>query len=117
MIRALLMATLFAAPVNAQEIDFNRGFMSELQAMGLEHEAFLYALRWAANYDADAEIVVANALIDGAGVDTNPMAAIQFVCGDRAMSAYDRRKLVIKANMRLVGNTAGAAKCKSNQDE
>ena len=112
MIRALLMAALFAAPAKAQEIDFSQEFMNELQVMGLEHEAFLYALRWAANYDADAEIVVANALIDGAGVDANPLAAIQFVCGDRAMSAYERRKLIIKANLRL-DNPADAMKCNS----
>ena len=112
MIRALLVAAIFAAPAKAQEIDFSQKFMNELQAMGLEHEAFLYALRWAANYDADAEIVVANALIDGAGVDANPLAAIQFVCGDRAMSAYERRKLIIKANLRL-DNPADAMKCNS----
>lgn len=117
MIRALLVAALFAAPAKAQEIDFSPKFMGELQAMGLEHEAFLYALRWAANYDPEAEIVVANALIDGAGVDSNPLAAIQFVCGDRAMSAYDRRKLVIKANMRMAGDAVGAARCQSNQGE
>ena len=111
MIRALLVATLVAAPAKAQEIDFSPMFMGELQAMGLEHEAFLYALRWAANYDPDAEIVVANALIDGTGVDANPLAAIQFVCGDRAMSAYARRKLVIKANMRMVGAETGAVRC------
>lgn len=111
MIRAFLVVALFAAPAKAQEIDFNQRFMSELQAMGLEHEAFLYALRWAADYDADAEIVVANALIDGVGVDANPLAAIQFVCGDRAMSAYDRRKLVIKANMRMAGESERAARC------
>jgi hypothetical protein len=103
MIRALLLAALLAAP--------------ELQEMGLEHEAFLYALRWAANYDPKAEIVVANSLIDGTGVDANPLAAIQFVCGDRAMTAYARRKLVIKANMRMVGNVAGAVRCESNQNE
>ena len=45
MIRALLMAALFAAPAKAQEIDFSQEFMNELQVMGLEHEAFLYALR------------------------------------------------------------------------
>lgn len=112
-----MIAALVAGPVKAQEIDFSPQFMSELQAMGLEHEAFLYALRWAANYDAEAEIVVANALIGGAGVDANPLAAIQFVCGDRAMSAYDRRKLVIKANTRMVGNAVGAARCKNNHDE
>ena len=112
MIRALLVAALFAAPAKAQEIDFSQKFMNELQAMGLEHEAFLYALRWAANYDADAEIVVANALIDGAGVDANPLAAIQFVCGDRAMSAYARRKLVIKANMRMADRVKGVTRCK-----
>lgn len=111
MVRALVLAALFAAPANAQEIDFSPKFMNELQEMGLEHEAFLYALRWAANYDPDAEIIVANALIDGAGVDANPFAAIQFVCGDRAMSAYDRRKLVIKANLRMAGDTGGFAQC------
>lgn len=111
MIRALLVATLFAAPAKAQEIDFSQNFMNELQAMGLEHEAFLYALRWAANYDPDAEIVVANALIDGTGVDANPLVAIQFVCGDRAMSAYARRKLVIKANMRMADEGQEIARC------
>ena len=114
MIRTLMMVTLFSASANAQEIDFNRGFMSELQAMGLEHEAVLYALRWAANYDPDAEIVVVNALIDGAGVDAKPLAAIQFVCGDRAMSANERHKLIIKATLGLVGNTAGATRCHEN---
>ena len=112
MIRALLVAVLFAAPAKAQEIDFSLKFMNELQAMGLEHEAFLYALRWAANYDAEAEIVVANALIDGAGVDANPLAAIQFVCGDRAMSPYDRRKLIIKANMRMVDDFKHPPRCR-----
>lgn len=111
MIRALLMVALFAAPAKAEEIDFSQKFMSELQAMGLEQEAFLYALRWAANYDAEAEIVVANALIDGAGVDANPLAAIQFVCGDRAMSAFARRKLVIKANMRMADEGQKIARC------
>lgn len=41
MIRAFLVLALFAGPIKAQEIDFNHGFMRELQAMGLEHEAFL----------------------------------------------------------------------------
>ena len=111
MIRALLVAALLAAPAKAQEIDFSQKFMNELRGMGLEHEAFLYALRWAANYDAEAEIIVANALIEGAGVDANPLAAIQFVCGDRAMSAYDRRKLVIKANMRMADEGQKIARC------
>lgn len=111
MVRALVLAALFAAPAKAHEIDFSQKFMNELQAIGLEHEAFLYALRWAANYDADAEIVVANALIDGAGVDANPLAAIQFVCGDRAMSAYERRKLVIRANLRTADRIDGIVRC------
>lgn len=114
MIRALLVVALLATPVKAQEIDFDKGFMGELQAMGLKHEAFLYALRWAANYDAEAEILVANALIDGAGVDANPLAAIQFVCGNRAMSAYDKRKLVIRANLRRDEAVEGSVRCEEN---
>lgn len=114
MIRAVLFAALMAAPAKAQEIDFSQKFMTELQAMGLEHEAFLYVLRCAANYEAEAEIIVANALIDGTGVDANPLAAIKFVCGDRAMSAYDRRKLVIRANLRRDEAVEGSVRCEEN---
>ena len=115
MIRAtFLVALLTGFPqgsVQAQERSFDPDFMKELQALGLEQEAFAYALNWAAQHDEVAEVFVSNALIDGKGVKANPVTAIQFVCGERAMSAYQKRKIIIKANLRLE-DPDGAVKCK-----
>lgn len=83
----------------------------QLTALGLEREAFQYALTWAGQYNSDAESAAANALIEGIGVEVNPKAAIAIVCRSRTMSDFDRRKFLIQANLRLVGETQLPLRC------
>ena len=73
----------------------------ELNWVGLEREAFLYALNWAGAADAKAEIDMMQSIIDGQGVEANPEAAIPLTCGSRLMSKNIRNQRVTIANLRL----------------
>lgn len=101
---------LFAMPVSAEQT-YSPAFYREMQKLGLEREAFLYALQWAANEDPQAEISVANALLDGLGVDPDPVAAITFVCGSRSIDETEVRKLLIRVNLRVIGTYAERLTC------
>jgi len=105
-------AALAAAPTTVSaEPSFRAEFHQELQNIGLEKEAFLYALRWAADADPHAEYVVAYALLDGVGVESDPVAAINFVCGPRSIDEFEVRKLLISANLRLIGSGLAKMTC------
>ena len=105
-------AALAAAPTTGSAApSFKPEFYQELQNIGLEQEAFLYALRWAADADPYAEYVVAYALLDGVGIDPDPVAAINFVCGPRSIDEIEVHKLMIRANLRLVGSGLEKMKC------
>lgn len=93
------------------ETSFKPEFYQELQNIGLEQEAFLYALRWAADADPHAEYLVANSLLDGVGIDPDPVAAINFVCGPRSIDEIEVRKLLIRANLRLIGSGLAKMTC------
>lgn len=108
----LMAAALAALAVPAlAEPAYNPTFYSELIALGLEREAFLYALRWAGDANSEAELAVARALLDGIGVEENPIAAIAIVCRSRTLDERDRSRLVVHANMRLIGEMDGQVKC------
>ena len=103
---------LAAAPTTVgAEPSFRAEFHQELQNIGLEQEAFLYALQWAADADPHAEYVVAYALLDGVGIESDPVAAIKFVCGPRSITEIEVQKLLIRANLRLVGSGLEKMKC------
>ena len=111
--KPILMAAAFAALAipAVSEPSYNAAFYSELIALDLEREAFLYALRWAGDANSEAELTVAQALLDGIGVEENPMAAIAFVCRSRTLDEWHRSKLVVQANFRLIGEVDGPVKC------
>lgn len=94
---------------------YSPNYFVQLSALGLEREAFLYALTWSAKNNVDAETAVANALIEGIGVEANPKAAIAVVCRSRAMSDFDRRKFLIQAHLRLAGQTELPIRCTSDK--
>jgi hypothetical protein len=100
----------------AAEISYNPNFYTQLSELGLEHEAFMYALAWAGAYNSDAETTVANALLDGIGVEANPKAAIAIVCRSLSMQEFERRKILIQANLRLVGKTNTPLRCEASVD-
>lgn len=86
--KPILMAAalaVLAAPV-AAEPAYNSNFYKELVVLDLEREAFLYALRWAGDANSEAELTVARALLDGIGVEENPMAAAA-IAQDRGMGS------------------------------
>ena len=67
--KPILMAAVlaaFAVPA-ASEPSYNSVFYKELILLGLDREAFLYALRWAGDANSEAELAVARALLDGTG--------------------------------------------------
>ena len=104
---ALSLSASHAASENA----YSPNYFLQLSALGLEREAFLYALTWAGQSNSDAETAAANALIEGIGVEASPKAAIAIVCRSRAMSDFDKRKFLIQANLRLVGETELPLRC------
>lgn len=113
MVKALLhivTAAATTAPVFA-ESSFSRTFYTELNQLGLSDQGFAYAVQWAAQGNEIAEVLVANSLIEGTGTAPNPMAAIAFACGDRSMSDYEIEKVVIKANIRLIGSGTPKTDC------
>jgi hypothetical protein len=99
-----------ATPVLAEPA-YDPSFYIELSELGLEREAFLYAFRWAGDGITDAEIAVAYALLDGIGVEENPMAAIVIACRSNDFSEFELGKIIVKANLRLVGSAVGTMKC------
>ena len=116
-VRTILIAaalSLSASHATSESV-YSPNYFMQLSALGLEREAFLYALTWSAKNNVDAETAVANALIEGIGVESNPKAAIAVVCRSRAMSDFDRRKFLIQANMRLVGKTELPLRCASDR--
>jgi hypothetical protein len=109
----LLAALLLSASHAASENAYSPNYFIQLSALGLEREAFLYALTWAGKYNTDAETAAANALIEGIGVEVNPEAAIAIVCRSKTMPEFDRRKVLVQANLRLVGQTELPIRCNS----
>ena len=95
---------------------FSQSFYAELNQLGLSDQGFAYAVQWAGRGSPNAEILVANSLIEGTGTAPNPMAAIAFACGDRKMSDYEIEKVVIKANIRLIGSGSPEADCSTFSD-
>lgn len=95
---------------------FSTSFYDELNQLGLSDQAFAYAIHWAGRGSPEAEVLVANSLIEGTGTAPNPMAAIAFACGNRSMSDYEIEKVVIKANIRLIGSGAPEADCSKFSD-
>jgi hypothetical protein len=86
--KPIMMAVAFAAlaaPAVAEPA-YDPSFYNQLSALGLEREAFLYAFRWASDGITDAEIAVAYALLDGIGVEENPIAAIVIACRSKDIS-------------------------------
>ena len=107
---ALSLSASHAASENA----YSPNYFLQLTALGLEREAFQYALTWAGQYNSDAESAAASALIEGIGVEVNPKAAIAIVCRSRTISDFDRRKFMIQANLRLAGQTELPISCSSD---
>ena len=93
------------------EARYNTNFHLELKSVGLEREAFLYALNWAGAAYAKAEIDMMQSIIDGQGVEANPEAAIALACGSRLMSKNIRNQLVAIANLRLASRNFEPIKC------
>lgn len=114
--RTILFATALSlsASYASAESAYSPNYFMQLTALGLEREAFQYALTWAGQYNSDAESAAANALIEGIGVEVNPKAAIAIVCRSRTMSDFDRRKFLIQANLRLAGQTELPISCSSD---
>ena len=113
--KPILLAAVLAVcavPV-AAEPSYNHDFYLQLSSTGLEREAFLYALGWAGDADPYAETVVAYALMDGIGVEANPVAAITIACQSVNIDDFERRKILVIANMRLAGVTDVPARCTS----
>ena len=93
------------------EARYDTNFHLELKSVGLEREAFLYALNWAGAAYAKAEIDMMQSIIDGQGVEANPEAAIALACGSRSMSKNARNQLVTIANLRLASRNFEPIKC------
>ena len=113
--KQILVAAVLAVcvvPV-AAEPSYNHDFYLQLSNTGLEREAFLYALGWAGDADPYAENVVAYALVDGIGVEANPLAAITIACQSVQIDDFERRKILVIANMRLAGISDDPARCTS----
>jgi hypothetical protein len=111
--KPILMAAVLAAlaaPALA-EPSYSPDFYDQLSSLGLQREGFLYALRWAGDADPEAELTVAHALLDGIGVAANPMAAISFACRSLNMDDFELQKILIKANLRLIGELEGQVRC------
>ena len=116
--KQILVAAVLAVcvvPV-AAEPSYNHDFYLQLSNTGLEREAFLYALGWAGDADPYAENVVAYALVDCIGVDANPLAAINIACQSVQIDDFERRKILVIANMRMAGVTDVPARCTSISD-
>jgi len=114
-VRKILIAAVLSLSAShaASEHAYSPNYFIQLSELGLEREAFLYALTWAGQYDSDAEMAAVNALIEGIGVEVNPEAAITIVCRSQTMPEFDRRKFLIQANLRLVGQTELPLECAS----
>ena len=93
------------------EARYNTNFNLELKSVGLEREAFLYALNWAGAADPKAEFDMVQSIIDGQGVEANPEPAIALACGSRSMSKNARNQLVTIANLRLASRNSEPIKC------
>ena len=93
------------------EARYDTNFHLELKSVGLEREAFLYALNWAGAADPKAEFDMVQSIIDGQGVEANPEAAIALACGSRSMSKNARNQLVTIANLRLASRNFEPIKC------
>jgi hypothetical protein len=111
--KPILMAAAFAALAvpAASEPSYNPNFYKQLNTLGLEREAFLYALRWAGDANSEAELAVARALLDGIGVEENPMAAAAIACRSRKIEEWEVHKVLLQANLRLMGKAEGTLKC------
>ena len=111
--KPILIAAAFAALAApaASEPSYNPAFYSELIALGLEREAFIYALRWAGDANSEAEHTVARALLDGIGVEENPKAAVAIACRSRKIEEWEVHKILLQANLRLMGKAEGTMQC------
>ena len=112
-----MMAVALAAmatPVLAEPA-YDAAYYEQLTGLGLEREAFLYAFRWASDGITDAEIAVAYALLDGIGVEENPMAAVVIACRSNDITEFEQRKIIIKANLRMTDKVIGTVRCENDR--
>lgn len=114
---AIAVALTLSASCARAEAAYNAEFVAELRALDRGQEAFQYALTWAASGDPKAEIEVAFSLLEGRGIESDPMAAMRFACGPRQFGENDLRKVLIKGNLRLAGTGAEIVRCASMSGE
>jgi hypothetical protein len=107
---AVLASLAWSVQVNADTV-YNADFVAELRALDRHQEAFQYALTWAGSGDAVAELEVALSLLDGRGIEPDPMAAMRFVCGPRNLSEHAKRVVLVQGNLRLAGTGAEIVRC------
>lgn len=111
--KPIVLAVALAAMATpaAAEPAYDAAYYDQLTGLGLEREAFLYAFRWAGDGITGAEIAVAYALLDGIGVEENAMTAIVIACRSNDISEFELRKIIVKANLRLIGSEVGTIQC------
>ena len=92
---------------------YSQDFVNELREIGREQEAFYYALSWAGSGHPQAELEVIYTLLEGKGINADPMAAILFACGPRHLDEFSITKVLIQANLRLAGVAKDVIRCET----
>ena len=100
---SLAIALVLNATQGHAEAAYNADFVHELSSLGRGHEAFQYAFTWAGSGDADAELEVIYSLLDGKGVEPDPLAAMAVACGPRQVDQFNIEKVLIVGNLGLSG--------------
>jgi hypothetical protein len=108
---SLAVVLVLNATQGHTEAAYNADFVHELRLLGRGHEAFQYALTWAGSGDADAELEVIYSLLDGKGVEPDPLAAMAFACGPRQVNQFNIEKVLIVGNLRLSGTGIAVVRC------
>ena len=108
---SLAIVLVLNATQGHAEAAYNADFVHELRSLGRGHEAFQYALTWAGSGDADAELEVIYSLLDGKGVEPDPLAAMAFACGPRQVDQFNIEKVLIVGNLRLSGTSTAVVRC------
>lgn len=113
--KSLVIAVALALSASSAhaEATYNADFVEELRSLGRAQEAFQYALTWAGSGDPDAEIEVVYSLLEGRGVDSDPIAAMAFACGPRTMDQFYVQKALVAGNLRLAGSGVEIVRCAS----
>lgn len=112
--RMVVILTALALGVSqaGAECAYNADYVEELRSLGLNQQAFQYALTWAGSGNPDAEYEVALSLVEGRGVTANPLAAIKYACGNRQFDGVRRDKIIIQGNLRLASAEHEPVRCK-----